>query len=438
MLQIDKSSNQPGTPNSAHFEPGVPSLAPLYANDRDHVPDTYIVTLKDIDTFAFEAHLEWLKLLPNELLGVTKIFQINSYKAYVGQFSQSMVDLIRKHPHVTIIERDSYVHAYSEETDAPWGLARVSHREKLNLGSFNKYLYDSEGGEGVTAYVIDTGVFTGHDDFEGRATWGKTVPQGDVDEDKNGHGTHCAGILGGAKYGISKRVEIVAVKVLASDGSGTMSNVIEGVVFAAHRHDEKVIKPPKGWKGSVANMSLGGGFSPSLNLAVNSAVDSGVHFAVAAGNDNSDACEYSPASSENAITVGASTLSDSRAYFSNKGKCVDVFAPGLNILSTFIGADNAVATLSGTSMASPHVAGLLAYFLSLQPDKDSAFAMEVTPKQLKNRILKYASEGILSDVDEDTPNLLVYNGGGKSLNKFWGEGLEVMTYIRKVILWNWY
>lgn len=148
-------------------------------------------------------------------------------------------------------------------------------------------------------------------------------------------------------------------------------------------------------------------------MAVNAAVDTGLHFAVAAGNDNADACNYSPASAENAITVGASTLGDSRAYFSNYGKCTDVFAPGLNILSTWIGSEYATNTISGTSMASPHVAGLLAYFLSLQPSGDSAYATELKPAQLKKNILRIASEGVLSDIPRDTPNLLIYNGGGK-------------------------
>lgn len=449
LLAHDLQANRPGNKHSAKYEPGPSSLAPLYENDREHVPDAYIVTLKDVVKGAvFEDHLTWLKemMMVKEMdkrfPGVTQTFSFGSYKAYAGVFSQTMVDLIRASPLVSVVERDSIVHAYKskEESDAPWGLARVSHRDKLNLGSFNKYVYDDNAGKGVTAYVIDTGVYVDHEDFDGRAKWGTTVPKGDVDEDANGHGTHCAGTIGGTAYGVAKQAEIVAVKVLRSDGSGTMSDVIGGVVYAAHRHDEKVKNPPKGWKGSTANMSLGGGFSPSLNLAVDSAVkQAGIHFAVAAGNDNSDACEYSPASSENAITVGASTLSDSRAYFSNKGKCVDVFGPGLNILSTYIGSKNAVATLSGTSMASPHVAGLLTYFLSLQPDSDSAFATSsVSTAQLKKNLLAFSTEGILTDVGEDTPNLLVYNGGGKSLKKFWEHEKKnkknVLVTLRKVLV----
>jgi len=162
-------------------------------------------------------------------------------------------------------------------------------------------------------------------------------------------------------------------------------------------------------------MSLGGGKSPALDLAVNGAVAAGIHFAVAAGNDNADSCNYSPAAAENAITVGASALDDSRAYFSNYGTCNDIFAPGLSIQSTWIGSKYAVNTISGTSMASPHIAGLLAYYLSLQPSSDSAYAVaKITPKKMKENILSIATVGALTDVPADTKNVLAWNGGGSS------------------------
>lgn len=297
------------------------------------------------------------------------------------------------------------------EKNAPWGLARISHRKSLSFGTFNKYLYSEDGGEGVDVYVIDTGTNIEHVDFEGRAHWGKTIPANDDDVDGNGHGTHCSGTIGGKKYGVAKKANIYAVKVLKSNGSGTMSDVVKGVEWAALSHADKVEmakngKGKKGFKGSAANMSLGGGKSVTLDLAVNAAVDIGLHFAVAAGNDNADSCKYSPAAAEKAVTVGASTLADERAYFSNFGKCNDIFAPGLNILSTWTGSKYATNTISGTSMASPHIAGLLAYFLSLQPSKDSAFAIaEVTPKQLKENLLAVATSGSLTDVPSNTKNV---------------------------------
>ena len=318
---------------------------------------------------------------------------------------------------IEYVEKDQEVHTMSSsetpelEKNAPWGLARISHRNSLTFGTYNKYLYSADGGEGVDVYVIDTGTNVDHVDFEGRAKWGKTIPTGDEDRDGNGHGTHCSGTVGGKKYGVAKKANIVAVKVLRSNGSGSMSDVVKGVEYAAQAHLKRVDaaksgKGKKGFKGSAANMSLGGGKSAILDQAVNAAVDVGIHFAVAAGNDNADSCNYSPASAEKAVTVGASNLADERAYFSNYGKCNDIFAPGLNIMSTWIGSKYATNTISGTSMASPHIAGLLAYLLSLQPAKDSAFAVaDITPKKLKASLLSIATEGALTDVPSNTANV---------------------------------
>ena len=218
----------------------------------------------------------------------------------------------------------------------PQGLARLSHRKKLGLGTFTLYDHDPLGGEGVDVYVVDTGINIHHVEFEGRASWGKTIPQDDVDEDMNGHGTHCAGTIGSRKYGVAKAVNLIAVKVFGSNGSGSMSDVIGGVVWTVEQAATKLAAAKAEYaatgqtkyKGSVVNMSLGGGKSQALNEVVNRAVDSGMHIAVAAGNDNRDACSYSPAAAEKAITVGGSTLGDERLFASNHGKCVDVFAPG--------------------------------------------------------------------------------------------------------------
>ncbi|KAI9716385.1 MAG: serine protease [Chrysothrix sp. TS-e1954] len=342
---------------------------------------------------------------------------------YSGHFDVETLEQIRRHPDVEYIEQDSVVHTMDSgelEKNAPWGLARISHRKGLSFGTFNKYMYAEEGGDGVDVYIIDTGTNVDHVDFEGRASWASTIPSGDEDKDGNGHGTHCSGTVAGKKYGVAKKAHIKAIKVLRSNGSGTMSDVVKGVEYAAKSHLKEVEaskggKGKKGFKGSAANMSLGGGKSPALDKAVNAAVEVGIHFAVAAGNDNADSCNYSPASAENAVTVGASNFADERAYFSNYGKCNDIFAPGLNILSTWIGSEYAVNTISGTSMASPHIAGLLAYLLSLQPAKDSSFAVaDVTPKKLKAHLLSIATEDALSDVPSSTQNILAWNGGGSN------------------------
>jgi len=414
-------------------------------------PNSYIIKFKDhvtessatdhhswVQKIHLEGEDERLELRKRGLIpvvddvfrGLQHTYKIGAgFLGYSGHFDDAVIEQVRRHPDVEYIHRDTIVHTMSVEKEdacspetekgAPWGLARVSHRSALNFGTFNKYLYAEEGGEGVDAYVIDTGTNTGHVDFEGRAHWGKTIPTGDEDVDGNGHGTHCSGTIAGKKYGVAKKANIYAVKVLKSNGSGTMSDVIAGVDFAARRHVEQAALAKKGqrkgFKGSVANMSLGGGKTTPLDAAVNAAVDAGIHFAVAAGNDNADACNYSPAAALKALTVGASALDDTRAYFSNWGKCTDIFAPGLSIQSTWIGSKTAINTISGTSMASPHICGLLAYYLSLQPATDSEYSVApITPEKMKTNLLKVATVGALSDLPADTPNLLAWNGGGCS------------------------
>jgi len=425
----------------------------LSATNVEEIPNSYIIKFKDHVTSAGASdHHSWIQQLhtdrEDERLELRKRGQFpladdvfhglkhtynigQSFLGYSGHFDDHVIEQVRRHPDVEYIHRDTIVHTMryvEEKTDdcspetekgAPWGLARVSHRKALSFGTFNKYLYTEEGGEGVDAYVIDTGTNTEHVDFEGRAHWGKTIPFGDEDVDGNGHGTHCSGTIAGKKYGVAKKANVYAVKVLRSNGSGTMADVIAGVDFAAKSHTEQVEKAKngkrKGFKGSVANMSLGGGKTAPLDAAVNAAVKAGIHFAVAAGNDNADACNYSPAAAENPLTVGASALDDSRAYFSNWGKCTDVFAPGLSIQSTWIGSKTAINTISGTSMASPHICGLLAYYLSLQPAIDSEYSVSpITPSTMKANLLKVATVGALSDLPKDTPNLLAWNGGGCS------------------------
>ncbi|KAA8633244.1 hypothetical protein SMACR_01351 [Sordaria macrospora] len=423
----------------------------LSSSNAEVVPNSYIIKFKKhVTDDKVSDHHTWIQKIHSSRMDLKKRSQIpmvddvfrglkHTYKigqdfmGYSGHFDEDTIEAVRMHPDVEYIERDSVVHtmSISEDVDAegkcdsdieksaPWGLARISHRDTLSFATFNKYLYAAEGGEGVDAYVIDTGTNTEHVDFEGRAKWGKTIPNGDADVDGNGHGTHCSGTIAGKKYGVAKKANVYAVKVLRSNGSGTMADVVAGVEWAAKSHIENVKAAKdgkrKGFKGSVANMSLGGGKTQALDDTVNAAVSVGIHFAVAAGNDNADACNYSPAAAAKAVTVGASAIDDSRAYFSNYGKCTDIFAPGLSILSTWIGSKYATNTISGTSMASPHICGLLAYYLSLQPSSDSEYSLaEISPEKMKANLLKIATVGALSDMPRDTPNLLAWNGGGCS------------------------
>ncbi|KAG8862602.1 serine protease [Tulasnella sp. 330] len=451
------------------------SIAPLLLSTvpDTHIPNSYIIVLKDgADLTSHTNTVQAAALSDDEPLpvasGLTHVYD-GPIKGYAGKFSNATVAQIRTMAEVDYVEHDQMVYATDVEHGAPWGLARISHRKKLGFGTFREYIYSSEGGKGVDAYVIDTGVNINHLEFQGRAKWGKTIPLNDVDEDANGHGTHCAGTIASRKYGVAKAANIIAVKVLGSNGSGTMSDVLAGVQWAANSakaalaasQAELAATGKTAHKGSVANMSLGGGKSKALDATVNGAVDAGLHFAVAAGNENKDACNTSPAGAEKAITVGASTLADSRAYFSNTGPCVDVFAPGLNILSTWNSGNTSTNTISGTSMASPHVAGLLAYLLSIYPSvtfdpeiqsteavssisatitatvytaihanlpiwvasflpkpqqAQAVFGSSVapipsalTPAQLKAAILQLSSPDLLTDIPSNTINLLVFN-----------------------------
>ncbi|KAJ7286983.1 peptidase S8/S53 domain-containing protein [Mycena rebaudengoi] len=446
------------------------TLAPLLAEGHRYgsINNSYIVMLKkDTPTYVVQNHLNFLQLAhATDDDGFTIKHFYNHVKGYAGHFSEKVVDQVRAMPEVDYVERDQIVRTQDVQKSAPWGLARISHRPKLRLSTFNRYEYDSRGGEGVDVYVIDTGINIDHVEFEGRAIWGKTILQDDVDEDGNGHGTHCAGTIASRKYGVAKAANVIAVKVLGSNGSGPMSDAIAGVEFAVESAVAKAKAAEAEFKatgktahkGSVVNMSLGGGKSHALDRTVDAAVDTGLHFAVAAGNDDRDACDYSPAAAEKVVTVGASTIGDERAYFSNHGKCVDLFGPGLGVLSTYMGGKDATETLSGTSMASPHVAGLLAYFLSLHCEtfypalKEDPFdfpSLEqhtfsgyavvhaalppfitrffpaprfvdafvaptakchtITPHQLKKALLELATKDMLSDLPPHTPNLLVFN-----------------------------
>lgn len=418
-------------------------LAPILNADKveDVIPDRYIVVFNDeIDAEAMDSHKDWVNNEYNLMVksldeeGSTLVSAILKYrlktnnldffnindalKGYTGYFSEDLIRLVQGSPSIKYIEKDTKVtiNEYDIQKEAPWGLARLSQREDF---ATSNYEFDNDGGEGVTAYVIDTGIKVSHEEFEGRAVWGESVAFPKLEIDGNGHGTHCAGIIGSKTYGVAKKVNLVAVSVMNLLGSGVTSDIIKGIEFVVNDHKGKVTALKKGFKGSVINMSLGGGAQDSLDLAINAATNAGIHVAVAAGNDNQDACGYSPAKATGPITVGASNINDLMASFSNWGSCVDIFAPGEDITSTYIFGDTAV--MSGTSMASPQIAGLLAYYLSLQPDVTSEFSKGLLePAVLKEKVVKFGTKGIIKNIqDAETPNVLAFNGAGRNLTDFW-------------------
>lgn len=315
-------------------------------------------------------------------------------KGFAASFPASAVAALSRNPHVAYIESDQVMRAIGVESPTPsWGLDRVDQRTGLD----NSYSYVTSA-SGVFAYIIDTGIEFAHVDFGGRATSGYDFVSNDASaDDCNGHGTHVAGTVGGASYGIAKGVSLVAVRVLDCNGSGTTSGVIAGIDWVTQHHAAQ----------AVANMSLGGGFSQSLNDAVTNSITSGVTYGVAAGNGNffgipQDACNSSPASTPAAITVGATDKTDHEASFSNYGSCVDLLAPGVGITSAWYTTTTASNTISGTSMATPHVVGAAALYLAAHPT--------ATPAQVASTLTSGATSGTitLNSTTRGTPNLLLY------------------------------
>lgn len=277
------------------------------------------------------------------------------------------------------------------QQDPPsWGLDRI---DQSDLPLDSSYTYNTTATD-VTAYVIDTGVLATHETFGGRVSGGKDFIDNDDDPtDENGHGTHVAGTIGGSEYGVAKNVKIVPVRVLDADGSGTTEQVVAGIDWVA----ENATGP------SVANMSLGGTADDALDQAVSGAIANGVTFAVAAGNDGADAREYSPARVSSAITVAASDKTDKEASFSNYGSSVDLYAPGVNITSSWGTGDTATNTISGTSMATPHVAGAAALYLAGHPD--------ATPAEVSDALTASASTDKITNASAGTPNKLLHTAG---------------------------
>ncbi len=365
------SSARPAAPSSVVAAKGVA------------IPGDYIITLRDnvADVDGVAASLAGVHK------GTLKHIYKSALKGFAVQhISDAAATAIAADARVERVEADQVMSAVGSESPATWGLDRI---DQSALPLNNTYDYSNDG-TNVTVYIIDTGINFGHVDFGGRASKGvDEVTVGGSAADCNGHGTHVSGTVGGATYGVAKNVRLVAVRVLNCQGSGTTSGVIAGIDWVTANR----VLP------AAANMSLGGGLSTTLNQAVARAVSAGVTFAVAAGNSTANACGSSPSSEPSAITVGATDINDGFAYFSNYGSCVDINAPGVNITSDWYSSNTATNTISGTSMATPHVAGAAALYLSANPD--------ATPSQVNAALTANATSGAVTAVPAGTVNLLL-------------------------------
>jgi subtilisin family serine protease len=361
------------------------NAASISAQVGEPIPGQYIVVFKDEVRDVPEAATR----LIGQHGGTKRFTYTHALKGFSAQLPDAAVAALRRDPSVAYIEQDQVMRAITEQTGATWGIDRVDQRDLPLNGT---YVYNADG-TGVTAYIIDTGIRFDHVEFGGRAVKGfDAVTSGGTAADCNGHGTHVSGTVGGATYGIAKNVRLVAVRVLDCNGSGTTSGVIAGIDWVTADH---AAGAP-----AAANMSLGGGASTSLDNAVINSINDGVTYGIAAGNSNADACNYSPARVGPALTVAATTSTDARASFSNYGTCVDIFAPGSSITSAWYTSSTATNTISGTSMATPHVVGAAALYLQTNPT--------ATPAQVEAALEGNATTGRVTSAGTGSPNLLLY------------------------------
>ncbi|WP_030420542.1 S8 family peptidase [Streptomyces sp. SCSIO 75703] len=368
----------------AHAAPAEGTV--LAADSPTAVKDSYIVTLRS-DAGLKASSTAGRHLVERYGGTVRKAFG-SALNGYTATLSATEARRLAADPAVASVEQDQRVRlADTTQSNAPWGLDRI---DQTSLPLSGTYTYPDSAGGGVTAYVIDTGVRITHQQISGRASYGYDAVDGDtIASDGNGHGTHVATTIAGSTYGVAKKAKVVAVRVLDNNGSGTTSGVIAGIDWVTANHSGP----------SVANLSLGGGASTTLDNAVRKSIASGVTYAVAAGNSNANASSYSPARVTEALTVGATTSTDARASYSNYGTVLDLFAPGSSIKAGWHTSDTATNTISGTSMATPHVAGAAAVYL--------ANHTSATPAQVATALVNGSTAGKVTNPGTGSPNRLL-------------------------------
>ncbi|MEU2508189.1 S8 family peptidase [Streptomyces sp. NPDC007863] len=357
------------------------------AGSPDAVEGSYLVTLKPAAGFA-AGSAKGRGLIAGYGGKVGKTFGA-ALNGYTVSLDAAAARRLAADPAVATVEQNRVVHADATQTNAPWGLDRI---DQAALPLSGTYTYPDSAGAGVTAYVIDTGVRVSHSELAGRAVDGYDAVEGDtVAQDGNGHGTHVATTIAGSTYGVAKAAKVVAVRVLDANGSGTTAGVVAGIDWVTAHH-------PAGAP-AVANLSLGGGASTTLDNAVKRSIADGVTYAVAAGNSGVNARNSSPARVTEAITVGATDSADAKASWSNYGAVLDLFAPGVSIKAGWHTSDTATNTISGTSMATPHVAGAAAVYLAGHPS--------AAPAQVATALVNGATPDKVTSPGTGSPNRLL-------------------------------
>ncbi|GGW06771.1 serine protease [Streptomyces narbonensis] len=369
--------------------PAAPEGVIENAGAEGAIAGSYIVTLEE----SAQAETAEGRAVAAEYGAKIKKTYTSALNGYSVELSEAQARKLAADPAVKSVAQNRVFKIDATQPSPPsWGLDRVDQRA---LPLNQSYTYPDTAGQGVTAYIIDTGVRISHSDFGGRAFNGfDAVDNDNVAQDGNGHGTHVAGTVAGTAYGVAKKAKIVGVRVLDNNGSGTTAGVVAGIDWVTRN----AVKP------AVANMSLGGGADSTLDTAVRNSIASGVTYAVAAGNSNANASNYSPARVTEALTVGSTTNTDARSSFSNYGTVLDLFAPGSNITSAWNTGDSATNTISGTSMASPHVAGAAAVYLGDNPT--------ATPAQVGTALVNAATPNVVTNPGTGSPNRLLFVGGG--------------------------
>jgi subtilisin family serine protease len=355
----------------------APEAAPLLSAGANSIGGEYVVVLKEGAN-------------PRSVAAISGVEPEFVYTAALTGFSASLnrgqLAALQHNPDVEYIEENQVMSIEATQSSATWGIDRIDQRSRPLSGT---YTYNTTASN-VTAYIIDTGLRADHTQFGGRASNVYNAISGETASDCNGHGTHVGGTVGGSTYGVAKGVRLRGVKVLSCSGSGSTSGIIAGVDWVRLN----ATKP------AVANLSLGGGYSSSINTAVNNLANSGVFVAVASGNSNADACNYSPASASAVTAVNSSTSSDAKSSFSNWGSCTELYAPGSSITSAWHTSTTAINTISGTSMASPHVAGVGALYLAGNPGASNS--------TVRSWIINNSTASVITGNVTGTPNRLLY------------------------------